>query len=115
MSKAAVVGGIEKSLEAEIGRNIHEVKRTAAVSHLTSAEHEMTADNLGTLFRRMAKLSMSEVDDLIDELQRLRKKLENDGDLIEQAIEQHSQFSQGTLQLTTMIADNVKKLRHPMS
>jgi len=115
MNEAAGVAEIERSLEAEIGRNIHDVKRAAAGSNPASAEHEMVADNLGTLFRRMAKLSMSEVDDLIDELQRLRKKLENDGDLIEQAIEQHSQFSQGTLQLTTMIADNVKKLRHPMS
>ena len=55
----------------------------------------MTADNLGTLFRRMAKLSMSEVDSLIDELHRLRMKLEIDGDLIERAITQHSTHSQG--------------------
>jgi hypothetical protein len=110
MNKAAGVAEIDKSLEAEIGRNIHAFKRTAAVSHPASAEHEMTADNLGTLFRRMAKLSMSEVESLIDELHRLRKKLEADGDLIERAIARHAEQSQGVMQLTTIIGDNVKRL-----
>jgi hypothetical protein len=112
MNKAFGVAEIEKSLEAEIG-NIHELKRAAAVSQPASAEHEMTADNLGTLFRRMATLSMSEVDDLIDELHKLRKKLETEGDLIERAIVQHSERSQGVMQLTTIIADNVKRLPTP--
>ena len=103
------VAAIEKSLEAEIGRNIHELKSSAAVPHPASAEHEM-ADKLGTLFRQMTKLSMSEVDSLIDELHRLRTKLEIDGDLIERAIAQHSEHSKGVVQLTTIIADNVKRL-----
>jgi len=114
MNKAGGVAEIEESLEAEIGRNIHQSKRTAAVPHLASAEHEM-ADKLGALFGRMTKLSMSEVDDLIDELHRLRKKLEADGDLIERAIAQHSEHSQGVMQLTMIIADNVKKLPTPTS
>ena len=115
MSKAIGVAEIEKSLEAEIGRNIHELKRSSAVSQPASAEHEMTGDNLGALFRRMAKLSMSEVDGLIDELHRLRTKLAIDGDVIERAIAQHSERSQGVMQLTTIIADNVKRLPNPRS
>jgi hypothetical protein len=115
MNKAAGLAEIERSLGAEIGRNIHELKRTAAGSQPASAEHEMTADNLGASFLRMAKLSMREVDDLIDELHRLRKKLESDGDLIERAIAQHSERSQGVMQLTTIIADNVKRLPNPTS
>jgi hypothetical protein len=115
MSKAGGVAAIEKSLEAEIGRNIHELKRSAAVPHPASAEHEMTAENLGTLFRQMSKLSMSEVESLIDELHRLRTKLEIDGDLIERAITQHSAHSQGVMELTTIIADNVKRLPNPAS
>ena len=114
MNKAGGVAEIEKSLEAEIGRNIHQSKRTAAVPHPASAEREM-ADKLGTLFRQMTKLSMSEVDSLIDELHRLRTKLEIDGGLIERAIAQHSTHSQGVMQLTAIIADNVKKLPNPSS
>ena len=115
MSKAIGVAEIAKSLEAEIGRNIHELKRSSAVSQPASAEHEMTGDNLGALFRRMAKLSMSEVESLIDELHRLRKKLEADGDLIERAIARHAEQSQGVMQLTTIIGDNVKRLPIPTS
>jgi len=58
----------------------------------------------------MTKLSTSEVDGLIDELHRLSKNLEADGDLIERAIARHSEHSQGVMQLTTIIADNVKRL-----
>jgi hypothetical protein len=111
--KRAIGAEIEKSLEAEIGTNIHELKRPAAVPHPASAESEMTADNLGTLFRRMTSLSISEVENLIDELHRLRKQLETDGDLIERAITRHSEHSQGVMQLTAIIADTVKGLPTP--
>jgi hypothetical protein len=58
---------------------------------------------------------MSEVDSLIDELQRLQKNLEADGDLIERAIARHSEHSQGVMQLTTIIADNLKRLPNSTS
>jgi hypothetical protein len=115
MSKAIGAAEIEKSLEAEIGRNIHELKRTAAAPQPGSAGHETMANNLGSLLRRMTKLSIGEVDSLIDELHRLRMKLETDGDLIERAIAQHSEHSHGVMQLTTIIADNVNNLPNPTS
>jgi hypothetical protein len=114
MNKAAGTTEIDKSLEVEIARSLQQSKSYAAVSHPASAEHEI-ADKVGTLFRQMAKLSMSEVENLIDELHRLRKKLEADGDVIERAITQHSEHSQGVMQLTTIIADNVKRLPHSAS
>ena len=110
MNRAIGTAEIEQSLEVEIRSSLPQSKHKAAVSYQASAEHEMTADNLGTLFRRMTKLSISEVDSLIDELHRLRKELETDGDVIERAITQHSAHSQGVMQLTTIIADNVKRL-----
>src|SRR5215472_10693291 len=113
MNKAMGAIEIDKSLEVAIGEKFPRSKRMAAVPHPASAEHE--ADNLGTLFRRMTELSMSEVESLIDELQGLRKKLETDGDLIERAIARHSQHSHGVMQLTTIIADNVKRLPNSTS
>src|ERR1051325_9651751 len=109
MSEAIGVAEIEKSLEVEIVTNMLALKRPAAVSCAASAEREMTADNLGTLFRRMAKLAIEEIEILVDELHRLRTKLEIDSDLIERAITQHA-HSQGVMELTTIIADNVKRL-----
>jgi hypothetical protein len=105
MNKAIGATDIDESLEVEIGRSLHALKGTTAVPRPASA-----ADNLGALLRRMTKLSMGEVESLINELHRLRKKLETDGDLIERAIARHSEHSQGVMQLTTIIADNVKRL-----
>ena len=98
MNKAAGTTEIDESLDVEIARSLHRSKGTAAPPHPASAEHEM-AEKLAASFGRMTKLSMSEVDDLIDELHRLRKKLEADGDLIERAIAQHSEHSQSVMQL----------------
>jgi ABC-type phosphate transport system auxiliary subunit len=114
MNRAVGTTKIDKSLEVEIARSLHQSKGTAAAPRPASAEHEM-ADKLSTLFHQMNKLSMSEVDSLIDELHRLRTKLKIDNDLIERAIAQHSAHSQGVLQLTTIIADNVKTLPTPTS
>ena len=113
MSKAIGASEINKQLEVEIGKNIRDLKRGRAA--LPTGEGQQSADDLGLLFRQITERSTREVERLIDELHGLRKKLENDGDLIERAIEQHSQFSQGARQLTTMIADNVKRLPQPSS
>jgi hypothetical protein len=115
MSKA--IGATEiNDLEAEIGKSIHQLKRAGtAPPHQESVTAKNSGDDLEILFRQMTERSTRELENLIDELHSLRKKLENDGDLIERAIEQHSQFSEGAMQLTMMIADNVKRLPHPTS
>ncbi len=114
MSKA--IGATQiNDLEAEIGRSIHQLKRTGTASPQENVTAKNSDDDLGILFQRMTERSTREIEKLIDELQSLRKKLENDGDLIERAIEQHSQFSEGAMQLTMMLADNVKRLPHPRS
>ena len=116
MNKAIGVTDIDEFLEAEIGRNIHELKRTDLTSpHRKNATGENSADDLGILLRRITESPMCEIENLIDELHSLRKKLETDGDLIERAIARHSELSQGAMQLTTMIADNVKRLPNPTS
>jgi hypothetical protein len=116
MSKANGATEINELLEMEIGKNIHEFKLTDPAS----PDQENTtglnsADDLGMLFRRITERSTREIENLIDELHSLRTQLEADGDLIERAIARHSEHSQGLMQLTTIIADNVKRLPHPGS
>jgi hypothetical protein len=113
MSKAIGLAKIDESLEAEIGENIHELKRTDPALPLENATGEKSADDLGMMVRQVTERSTRELENLIDELHSLRAQLETDGDLIERAIARHSELSQGAMQLTTMIADNVKRLPHP--
>ena len=102
---------IEPSLEKDIGRNIHELTRTSpAFRQPKNGDGEMSPDDLGTLLSRVSESSTREIENLIDELHGLRKKLETDRDRIQSEIARHSELSQAAMQLTSIISDNVKKL-----
>ena len=102
---------IDQSLEKDIGANIRALKRTGGAYHrLENGKGEMPGDNLGTLLRRVSEASTREIEGLIDELHGLRKKLESQGERIQSDIARYSELSQGVMQLTTIISDNVKKL-----
>ena len=60
--------------------------------------------------RRVSEASTREIESLIDELHTLRKKLESHGERIRNDIARYAELSQGVMQLTTIISDNVKKL-----
>ena len=91
---------MERFLEKDIARNIHELSR---------ANTALRQDDLGTLLRRVAEQSIHEVEVLIDELHGLRKKLQADGDRIQSDIEGYAELSQGVVRLTAIISDSVKK------
>jgi hypothetical protein len=114
MNKAVVVTEVEESLEAGIGKAIHALKPSgAAFHHLANADDEMSGKNLDTLLGLMTERSTREIDNLIDELQGLRKKLTTDRDRIQSEIARHSELSEGAMQLTSIISGNVKKLPNP--
>ena len=116
MSKAIGAVEIDESLEAGIGEALHALKPSgAAFHHLANADDEMSGQNLGTLLGRVTELSTREVGNLIDELQGLRKKLVTDRDRLQSEIARHSELSQGVMQLTSIISENVKKLPNPTS
>lgn len=106
-------GSIEigQSLEKDIAAGIHALTRTSEAFHRPeNGNGEMSADNLGTLLRRVSETSTREVEALIDELHGLRKKLESDGDRIQRDIERYAELSQAVMQLAAIISDNVKKI-----
>jgi hypothetical protein len=101
----------EKSLESEIGRTIPKLARSGAAFRQTeSGDSEPAAENLTNLLRQLAKPSIGEIDNLISELQTLRRKLLSDGDRIERDIAKYAELNQQVMQLTTIISDSVKKL-----
>jgi hypothetical protein len=101
----------DKSLELELGRNIKTLARGgAAFRQAESGDGETSAENLGNLLRQVSKTSMDEIDNLISELQTLRRKLQTDGDRIQLDITKYAELSEQVMQLTTIISDSVKKL-----
>jgi hypothetical protein len=102
---------IVETLEKEIGSNIHELTRKREVfRQLENGDGEMSTTDLGMLLRRVSEGSTREVDNLIDELQGLRKKLVTDRDRIQSDIARHVEMGRGVMQLTTIISDSVKKI-----
>jgi hypothetical protein len=102
---------IVESLEMEIGSNIHELARQSAT--FRQPEHgdgEISGTDLGMLLRRVSEGSTREIESLINELHGLRKKLETDGNRIQSDIVRYVELSQGVMQLTAIISDNVKRL-----
>jgi chemotaxis protein histidine kinase CheA len=100
----------DRSSEPEVGGQIR--GGAPAYRQTKSGDDELSSENLGNLLRRVSKTSISEVDNLIGELQTLRRKLQTDGDRIQRDIAEYAELSQQVMQLTTIISDSVKKLPH---
>jgi len=71
---------------------------------------EISADNLTALLRRVSEASTREIENLIGDLQSLRKKLHTDGNRIQRDVAEHAELSQQVMQLTSIISESVKKL-----
>jgi len=113
MSSTKSNGSIEigQSLEKDVAAGIHALTRTSEDFHRPeNGNGEISADNIGTLLRRVSEASTREVESLIDELHGLRRKLESDGARIQSDIAKYAELSQAVMQLTTIISDNVKNL-----
>ena len=102
---------IDQSLGKDIGASIHALTTTSESFHRPENRNgEMSGDNLGALLRRVSEASTREIENLIDELHGLRKKLESHGERIQSDIARYAELSRGVMQLTTIISDNVKRL-----
>jgi hypothetical protein len=95
---------------ADIEGNIRELRDAAAFRQTESVDGEMNANNLGALLDRVSGTSAKEIDNLIGDLQALRKKLQVDSNRIQREIAEYASLSQSVMQLTKIVSDSVKKL-----
>jgi len=75
-----------------------------------SGDVKTSAEELTALLRRRSQAPIREIEKLVNQLQRLRKQLQNAGNRIQGDIAQYTELSQQTVQLTAIISDSVKKL-----
>jgi DNA anti-recombination protein RmuC len=92
---------IEKSSEVGVGRNTRKLPRRGQVE---------PADDLAALLRALSDASIRELDQLINQLQKLRTQLQNAANRIQGDIAGYAELSQQTMQLTSIIVDSVRKL-----
>jgi hypothetical protein len=104
---------------AEIGRplameaegNIRPLPRgITAFRRASQTDGETAPDNLKSLLGKASETSALEIDNLIDELQTLRGRLQNDSERIQRDIAEYAALSDQVMQITKIISDSVKKL-----
>jgi hypothetical protein len=94
--------------QSEIEGNIRELVRqqSGAIRHSDSADERATAE-LSSLLRQMSLQSTREVDCLIDDLRRLREKLEEEGNRVQRDIVEYASLSQSVVQLATIVSEGM--------
>jgi methyl-accepting chemotaxis protein len=97
-----------KYKRAQFEGPMHKLTRAPAAE---SDDGEMPAENLSDLLGQVSKNSTDEIDSLIGEFQRLRGKLQTDGERIQREIEEYAALSQQVMQLTNTISESVEKVR----
>jgi hypothetical protein len=71
------------------------------------ASSEAAVNNVNSLIQRVAGTSLSEIENLISELESLRDVLHAEGQRVQREISGYAQLSQAAMKSTRMIADNV--------
>ena len=70
---------------------------------------EATVSNVNSLIQRVAGTSLSEIENLISEIEALRDLLHSEGQRVQREISGYAQLSQAAMKSTRMIADNVSQ------
>lgn len=71
------------------------------------ATAEATVSNVNSLIQRVAGTSLTEIENLVSELEALRDLLHSEGQRVQREIAGYAQLSQQAMKSTRMIADNV--------
>ena len=103
----------KSSSEMNVEGNIRELAHASHAFRQAEKDDQTSANSLDTLLGRVSEASTREIENLIDELQTLRNKLQADGSRIRRDIMEYAGLSQQVMQVTTIISDNVKKLPAP--
>ncbi|MGO4711518.1 hypothetical protein [Bradyrhizobium sp. 2TAF24] len=106
----AAVTEVEAGIRDFVRNDIAYLRRPAggAASDVPlDASAEATVSNVNSLIQRVAGTSLTEIENLIGELEALRDLLHSEGQRVQREIAGYAQLSQAAMKSTRMIADNV--------
>ena len=96
----------EQSSDVEVRRNTREPAR----DQVERGDLKMSAEELAALLRSVSEAPIREIEQLINQLQKLRTRLQNASDRIQGDIAEYTELSEQTMQLTSILVDSVRKL-----
>jgi hypothetical protein len=108
----AAVSEVEAGIRDFVRNDIAYLRRPLAVNAAEATldpSAEATVNNVNSLIQRVAGTSLSEIENLISELEALRDLLHAEGQRVQREISGYAQLSQAAMKSTRMIADNVQQ------
>ena len=106
------VSEVEAGIRDFVRNDIAYLRRPAALNSTEPAldqSAEATVNNVNSLIQRVAGTSLSEIENLISELEALRDLLHAEGQRVQREISGYAQLSTAAMKSTRMIADNVSQ------
>jgi hypothetical protein len=102
----------DKPSEPELEGNIRTAVSASASARQQAVESEDTQSpgHLAAMLREISRVSMDEIDGLINELKTLQQTLKTTGERIERDIAEYATLSAQAMQLTKIVVDGVKQL-----
>jgi hypothetical protein len=112
-SDLAAVSEVEAGIRDFVRNDIAYLRRPApnmpSTTDALEPATEATVNNVNSLIQRVAGTSLSEIENLISELESLRDLLHAEGQRVQREISGYAQLSQAAMKSTRMIADNVSQ------
>ena len=114
-SNLAAVSEVEAGIRDFVRNDVAYLRRpvpgmstTAGSTDLPlEASTEATVNSVNSLIQRVAGTSLSEIENLVSELESLRDLLHAEGQRVQREISGYAQLSQAAMKSTRLIADNV--------
>jgi hypothetical protein len=111
-SNLAAVSEVEAGIRDFVRNDVAYLRRPAPGLLSTTESglepnHETTVNNVNSLIQRVAGTSLTEIENLISELESLRDLLHAEGQRVQREISGYAQLSQAAMKSTRMISDNV--------
>ncbi len=110
----AAVTEVEAGIRDFVRNDVAYLRRPAVGTPMTSSDTppldataEATVSNVNSLIQRVAGTSLTEIENLVSELEALRDLLHSEGQRVQREIAGYAQLSQQAMKSTRMIADNV--------
>jgi len=114
-SNLAAVSEVEAGIRDFVRNDVAYLRRPApgllssGTETVLEPNHETTVNNVNSLIQRVAGTSLTEIENLISELESLRDLLHAEGQRVQREISGYAQLSQAAMKSTRMIADNVSQ------
>jgi len=111
-SNLAVVSEVEAGIRDFVRNDVAYLRRPASgvpgsTEPVLEQSPEVTVNNVNSLIQRVAGASITEIENLISELESLRDLLHAEGERVQREISGYAQLSLAAIKSTRMIAENV--------